>query len=290
MGGVQVVAKTGDIVGESPIWSQREQALYWADLFRPAIHRLTLAGESVETWTPPQKLGSFAIRADGTLLVAGRTGLAIFDPRNGSYTVLCNPDADRPANLLNDGRCDRRGRFWVGSMERGQKNPVGRLYRFDAERRCSVMADDVFIPNSIAFSPDDRVMYFADTVRDEIYAFDFDVDAGALGSRRLFASTKEEPGAPDGSTVDAEGFLWNAEWRGGRLVRYSPDGRIDRVVELPVSQPTSCGFGGEGLRTLFVTTARFGLGPGGEAKEPLAGSVLALDVSVAGLPEPLFAG
>jgi sugar lactone lactonase YvrE len=287
---IKVVARTSDILGESAIWSWRENALYWADLFRPAIHRMELGGSSVQSWTPPQKLGSFVLRPDLTLLIAGRTGLAIFDPRDQSYTLLCNPDADRPANILNDGKCDRRGRFWVGSMERGQKKPAGRLYRFDADRQCHVVATDILVPNSIAFSPDDRVMYFADTFKDEIYTFDFDLDSGAIGNRRLFCTTQDQPGAPDGSTVDAEGFLWNAQWRGSRVVRYSSDGRIDRVIELPISQPTSCAFGGANLGTLYVTTARFGLGADGERKEPLAGSVLALDVGACGVPEPMFAG
>jgi sugar lactone lactonase YvrE len=288
--GIEVVARTGDLVGESAFWSPDENALYWADLFRPAIHRMALDDARVDTWIPPQKLGSFVLRADGTLLVAGRTGLAIFDPRDQSYSVLCNPDADRPANILNDGKCDRRGRFWVGSMERGQKNPAGRLYRFDADRQCHILATDILVPNSLAFSPDDRVMYFADTFKDEIYAFDFDVDSGVIRNRRLFCSTHDQPGGPDGSTVDADGCLWNAQWRGGRLVRYRPDGRIDGIVELPVSQPTHCAFGGAKLDTLFVTTACFGLGPEGMEREPLAGSVLALDVGVAGLREPMFAG
>ncbi len=287
---VACVAHTEDVLGEVPIWCPIDQALYWIDVFKPAINRLVPATGQLTRWTPPEKLGSFALRERGGLLLAARSGLAFYDPVGGDFESVLDPEPDLPDNLLNDGKCDRKGRFWVGSMDRALDNPTGRLHRFDPDRSCRNFERDIWIPNSIAWSPDDRCMYFADTRRQLIYAYDFDLEAGEIADRRVFASTEDQPGDPDGSTVDREGFLWNAQWDGSRLVRYAPDGRVDRVVELPVSRPTSCAFGGAELDILYVTTATFRLGDEARAEQPFAGGLLAIDPGVRGLPEPRFAG
>jgi len=287
---VACVAQTDDVLGEVPIWCPVEQALYWADIFKPAINRYLPASGRVTSWTPPEKLGSFALRKAGGLLIAARSGLAFYEPQSAAFERIVDPEPDLPGNLLNDGKCDRKGRFWVGSMDKKLESPTGRLHRFDPDRTTQTFERDVWVPNSIAWSPDDRLMYFADTWRDVIYVYNFDLEAGEITDRRVFATTEEGPGKPDGSTVDAAGFLWNAEWDGGRVVRYAPDGRIDRVIELPVSRPTSCAFGGPNLDVLYVTTATFRLDREERARQPLAGGLLAVDVGVCGLPEPRFAG
>jgi len=287
---IACVAQTEDVIGEVPVWDERVGALYWIDIFKPALHRLDAAGGAVTSWTPPEKAGSFALREGAGVLLAARSGLAFYDPESGAFERLLDPEPGLPDNILNDGRCDRRGRFWVGSMEKMLQSPGGLLHRFDPDRSCRTAESGIWVPNSLAWSPDDRIMYFADSHRHEIYAYDFDLDGGAIGGKRVFASTADRPGVPDGSTVDAEGFLWNAQFDGGSIVRYAPDGRVDRVVELPVSRPAACAFGGENLDILYVTTGRFRLPPEILAKEPHAGGLLALDVGVRGLPEPRFAG
>jgi len=284
------VAHTNDVLGECPIWCRETRALYWIDVFRPAIHRYTPASGEVRSWTPPQKLGSLALRRSGGFLLATRSGLALFDPETNAFEIIATPEADRPGNLINDGKCDRDGRFWVGSMDRMLEKPSGRLYRLDPDRSCRVMDDDILMFNGICFSPDDRVLYFADSSRHAIYAHDFDIDAGAIGPRRLFASTAGRPGVPDGATADAEGFVWSAQFDSGTLVRYAPDGRVDRIIEVPVSRVTSCAFGGDNLDVLYLTTATFRLPPERRAREPWAGGILALDVGMCGIPEPRFAG
>jgi len=284
------VAQTNDLLGEVPIWCPRERALYWIDAFKPAIHRLVPSNGEVTSWTPPQKLGSFALRHGGGFLLATRVGLALFDPASEAFDIIATPEADRPSNMLNDGRCDRRGRFWVGSLDKMLQQVTGRLYRVDADHSCRPMADDIFLFNGICFSPDDRVLYFADSHRHAIFACDLDIGSGTIGERRLFASTEGRLGVPDGATVDADGFMWSAQFDAGTLVRYAPDGRVDRVVELPVSRVTSCVLGGDSLDVLYVTTATFRLPEERRRREPHAGGVLALDVSVRGLPEPKFGG
>jgi len=281
-------AHTQDVLGEVPIWSARDQALYWIDAFKPALHRFDPVTGQVQSWTPPVKLGSFALRANGGFLLASRGGLGDYDPVAGTFTLRHNPEADRPNNLLNDGRCDRRGRFWVGSMDKMLQQESGRIYRYAPDGSCAVMDDPVYLTNGIAFAPDDRWMYFADSHHKTIYRYDFDLAAGTIANRRPIATITG--GVPDGSCVDAEGFLWNAQFDAGRVVRYAPDGRLDRTLELPVTRPTSCTFGGKDLRTLYITTASFRLKDAEKAAQPHAGGLLAADVGVAGVEEPMFGG
>jgi L-arabinonolactonase len=283
---IACVAQTNDVLGEVPRWHPLERALYWIDAFKPAVHRLDASGR-VDSWTPPEKLGSFAPCANG-LLIAGRNGLARYDPPSGRLERIVDPEAGGAANILNDGRCDARGRFWVGSMSKTMARASGRLYRLE-RGRLDVLDEDIWVSNGVCFSPDDTKMYFADSHVKTIFVYDFDLAAGTLGPRRVFA-TIDRPGVPDGSSVDTERFVWNAVFDAGCLLRFAPDGRIDRTVKLPVSRPTACAFGGPDLATLYVTTARFRLPPEKLAAEPYAGGLLALDVNARGLPEPLYAG
>jgi L-arabinonolactonase len=283
---IACVARTNDVLGEVPRWHPVERALYWIDAFKPAVHRLDPHSGKLDSWTPPEKLGSFAPCAGGGLLIAGRNGLARYDPPSGRLDRIVDPEAGGAVNILNDGRCDARGRFWVGSMSKTMERASGRLYRLD-RGRLDVLDENIWVSNGVCFSPDDTKMYFADSHVKTIFVYDFDVATGTLGARRVLA-TMEGPGVPDGSSADADGFVWNAAFDAGCLLRYAPDGRVDRTVKLPVSRPTACTFGGPDLATLYVTTARFRLGPEKLAAEPLAGSLLALDVGARGLPEAMY--
>src|SRR5215468_10255977 len=281
---IACVAHTQDILGEVPRWHSIERKLYWIDAFKPAIHRLDPESAALESWTPPEKLGSFAPRMGPGLLIAGRGGLAHYDPVSGKLDRIVDPEAGGAVNILNDGRCDARGRFWVGSMSKTMERASGRLYRL-ARGRLDAVEGNIWVSNGVCFSPDDTKMYFADSHVRTIFVYDFDLAAGTLGARRVFATT-QSPGVPDGSSVDADGCVWNAVFDAGCLIRYAPDGKVDRTVALPVSRPTACAFGGPELATLYVTTARFRLPPEKLAREPDAGGLLALDVGARGLPEP----
>jgi sugar lactone lactonase YvrE len=168
--------------------------------------------------------------------------------------------------------------------------PTGALYRIDPDRSSQRMFDGISVPNSAAFSPDDRTFYFADTPRHLIWAFDLDVDAGTIANRRVLADLTARRGLPDGSCVDAEGFLWNAEFAGAQLIRYAPDGRVDRTVALPVTSPTCCCFGGDKLAILYVVSSTHRHSEQQRRAEPCSGGLLALDVGVRGLPEAMYAG
>lgn len=284
-----------DGLGEAPLWCPREGRLYWVDVTTPSLSWFEPASGRTRTWPLPKPIGSFALREGGGVFMAFRTGLAFFDPDTGDvewHREAVNPGEGR----FNDGKCDRRGRFWVGSMDRKLERPVGALYRIEAGPSCVEMDRGFALSNGIGWSPDDRVMYFTDTRAHAIYAYDFDLGAGTIANRRVFATLGRpdrggKPVArPDGLTVDAEGFVWSAQVHGSNITRLDPKGRVDRVVELPVERPTSCAFGGAGLDVLYVTTSTMGLGEAELAKQPLAGSLLAVDVGVKGLPEPRFAG
>jgi len=285
---VEVAARGADRLGECPLWDERESMLWWVDSRWPAVKRLDPSSGAVMMLVLPEAVGSIAFREQGGLLAAMKSGIHLLDATSGALQARANPEAALPENRFNDGRCDRAGRFWAGTMSDVKRDPVGSLYRFDADLACTRLRNAIIIPNSLAFSPDGRRMYFADTMRHVIWAYDYDPASGAATNERVFADTGA--GRPDGSCVDAEGCLWNAEYGGWRLVRYTSAGKVDRVVQLPVANPTCCCFGGGDLGTLYVTTATQRLAPEELAKQPLAGSLLALRPGVKGLPESRFAG
>lgn len=282
------IGEQRDILGECPIWDIEQCALYWVDIRQPAIRRFDPSSGVVHTWPMPDLIGSVAFASDGRLLVALAESISLFDMTTGSLEPIAKPPVRIPGHRFNDGRCDQRGRFWVGTMHNITRAPEGALYRLEGRGRLVEQLSGICIPNSLAWSPDGRTMYFADSLLHTIFAHDYNMATGRMGPKRVFTTT-EPPGFPDGSAVDADGFLWNAEFNAARVVRYAPDGRIDRVVELPVMRPTCCAFGGPLLETLYITTASQQLTSEELRVQPLAGALLALDVGVRGLPEPRFA-
>ena len=274
-------------LGEGAVWCDRDHVLWWVDINAPALHRFDPATSQDQSWPMPEPIGCLALGPDRRVVVALASGLAWFDPDSGGLDRFLPIEADQPDTRLNDGRCDRQGRFWVGSMERGTREKRGVLYRCDAAEAVPVLTG-VQVPNCTAFSPDGRTMYFADTPTRAIRAFDLDPATGALTNERVFASLPPFRGLPDGATVDAAGGLWVAHWDGWRVSRFLPDGTPDRSIRLPVPRPTCCAFGGDDLGTLFITSARTGLDAEILAGAPLSGGLFSLRPGVAGLPEPRF--
>jgi len=287
---VGTLGRTRCALGESPVWDAREGRLWFVDLRdTPAIHALHPVHGTEQRWSMPEDIGCIVPGSDGVLVAGLRSGFATFDPASGALDYFLDPEPGRATNRLNDGKCDAHGRLWCGSMNPDSALAEGSLYALEGRARCTRVLDEWLTPNGIAWSPDARTMYVADTRRGTIDAFAFDADEGTLSARRVFADLAALAGGPDGACVDREGCLWSAIFDGGALLRLTPDGRIDRVVRMPVSKPTSCAFGGDDYRTLFVTTASRGLSASRLAAEPLAGRVLALDVGVAGFAPDAFA-
>ena len=284
----EVVFRGRDRLGECPLWDEREQVLWWVDGREPSVRRLDPSSGKVRTLPLPRTVGSLALRERGGLLVAMQDGLHFLDPGSGARVVAVDPERDLPGNRFNDGRCDRAGRFWAGTMCDVRRDATGSLYCFEAGLSWRKLRGGITIPNSLAWSPDGRTMYFADTHAMVIWAWNYDPASGAAWGERVFVEAA--PGRPDGSCVDAEGCLWNAQYGAGRLVRYTPEGKVDRVLDLPFANPTCCCFGGAAYDTLFVTSATQRLSPEDLHRQPLAGSVLALRPGVRGLPESRFGG
>ena len=284
---VECAARGADKLGECCLWDERERRLWWIDSRGPMLKSLDEHG-AVTMLVLPETVGSVAFREKGGMLAALKSGIYFLDPWSGALEPAAKPEAQLPENRFNDDRCDRAGRFWSGTMNDVRRDPTGSLYLFKKDLSFVKFKSEIVIPNSLAFSPDGRTMYFADTLRQLIWAYDYDPASGSATNERVFVDAK--PGHPDGSCVDAEGCLWNAEYGNWRVVRYTPGGKLDRAIELPVQNPTCCCFGGEGLDTLFVTSATQRLKPEDLAKQPLAGSLLALRPGVTGLPESRFAG
>lgn len=285
---VRRVGAQRDVLGECPLWDEQAGCLWWVDIRAPALRRLQPATGAVQTWPMPELVGAIALTDDpALLLVALSSRLALWHVDTGALRTLAEPRFAHPDLRFNDGRCDPAGRFWVGSMDNITRAPVGHLFRFDLAEGLVDVAGGICIPNSLAFAPDGRTMYFADSLQHRIDAFDYDPATGTRGAARPFAASTP-PAFPDGSCIDADGGLWNAEFHGARLVRHAPDGRVERVIPLPVQRPTCCAFGGPGLGTLYVTTTSQRMSEAELAAEPLAGALLALDVGRCGLPEPRF--
>ena len=289
---VECVVREEAIVGESPVWCPREQVLYWVDITGQKIHRFHPASGANDTFHMPDKVTALAMRAKGGLVLSLEKDFATFDLETQRLTYLGNPEPDKPDNRFNDAKCDRQGRFWAGTMGNVHWDaPSGALYRLDADGAISCHQTDVICANGMGWSPDNRTMYFTESFRYAIYAYDFDTVAGTIANRRVFATVDKSTGAfPDGLTVDAEAHVWSVHNAVGRVVRYSPRGDIERTIELPVPRPCGCIFGGEKLDTLYITTARETLTPEQIATYPLSGSLFAAVPGVCGIAEPLFAG
>ena len=282
--------KVANQLGECVLWDELRQEVLWTDLVESKLFVHNAVEHTTRVLQLENLLCSFGLIAGGEQLIcAFRTGIAIVERRSLESKWLYHLKA-KAGVRFNDGRVDRQGRFWVGSLVEGQTDPpdaTGELFSVTHDETVQSHFDGIRIPNSICWSPSGEIMYFADSSKREINAFAFDVESGSLGQRSVFASTPK--GAlPDGSTVDAEGYLWNAEWGSGKVVRYTPDGSIDGEIDLPVSQATCVAFGGEDLSTLYVTTAKVGLSEEVLTAEPQAGDVFVYETSVRGLPEARF--
>jgi sugar lactone lactonase YvrE len=288
----ELIVDARNAVGECPVWVPEENALYWVDIPAGGLQRWSAETGHVHAWKAPEMLACIARHSDGGWVAGMESGFFHLHPHNdGSLdsNLLAPVEHARTDMRLNDGRCDRQGRFWAGSMvlNMGANAADGTLYRYSAGQRGPLEAQlsGFIVPNGLGFSPDGRTMYLSDShpLVQQIWAFDYDTDSGTPSNRRLFVDMHQFPGRPDGAAVDAEGCYWICANDAGLIHRFTPDGRLDRSLAVPVKKPSMCAFGGSRLDTLFVTSIR----PGDDHDEQsLAGGVFALNPGVKGLPEP----
>jgi sugar lactone lactonase YvrE len=241
---------------------------------------------------PGETLGGWAFRNSGGIVAGTNEGFISFDPKTGKSEMLAvlETEEEMPGNRLNDAKCDRKGRYWVGTMHNIIREPRGSFYSIEADHSFEKHFGGFVIPNSVSFSPDDKTLYFSDSYNKTIWIFDFDIEKGAISNRRIFVDLPDDAGAPDGSTIDAEGYLWNAAYGTGEVIRYAPDGTVDRVVKMPAKQVTCVAFGGDDLDIMFVTSATQNMTAEQLRVDPLAGALFAFKPGVCGLPEPGYAG
>jgi L-arabinonolactonase len=290
---IEVVVDVKTTLGEGPLWDVEQERLYWIDSFDGRVFRATADGREIRSWDVPMKIGSMALRKDGDgAVVSLQRGFHLLDFATGEVTLIHDPEPDKPMNRLNDGKVDRRGRFFAGSMDTMEEGPSGGLYRLDPDFSVTRIDSGIICSNGPCWSPDDRTFYFADTWTGEIWAYDYDIETGAATNRRNFVRVDTSGGgAADGSTVDAQGYLWNALVYDGKLVRYAPDGSVDRIIDMPVRKITSVMFGGPKLDTLYVTSMAKPPLPRFPGDGVLRGSLFAITgLGVTGVAEPRFGG
>jgi sugar lactone lactonase YvrE len=289
---IDVLVDVKTILGEGPLWDVEEERLYWIDSFGNKVFRCTPDGREVRAWEVPEKIGSMALRKKGGAVVSLKNGFHFLDFDTGDCTLIVDPEPEKPTTRINDGKVDKRGRFVAGSMDTMEEGPNGALYRLDPDLSLHKLDDKIIVSNGPCWSPDGKIFYFADSWSGEIWAYDYDLDSGKVSNKRTFTKIDTSTGgAADGSTVDAEGYLWNAQVYDGKLIRYAPDGEVDRVIEMPVKKVTSVMFGGPKLDVLYVTSMARPPLPRFPGDGQLRGSLFAIrGLGIRGVPEARFAG
>ena len=295
---VEILLDAGDSVGESPVWDEQTQQLYWVDIVRRKIRAYNPVKQTQQDWSAPDFPTALAMKESGAGMIVALAGGLYSWNGDQDFDLLVKPDPF-PDNRLNEGKCDPQGRFWVGSMQtnlnpEGTLKPIttnrGALFRYDGSNRLErLTAHEFGISNTMAWSPDDRYFFCADTIRNIFLRYDYHPDAGLISNPVCWA-LERLPGAPDGSCIDCDGCFWNAQFGGSCLVRITPEGKIDSMLRLPVTNPTSCTFGGPKGKTLFITSARFSLTPEQLARNPHEGALLAVELDVGGQSERRFRG
>ncbi len=281
-----------DTLGECVLWCERTGRLLWTDIPAATLWAHEPASGATRSWPMPERLASFALTEDDDRLLLGlASGLAFFEFSSGKVERICEVEPELAGTRINDGRCDRQGRFWSGTMALDMTHApaTGKLYRYSQGQGISApIISGLVTQNGLAWSPDGRTMYLSDShaSRRVVWAFDYDIDSGTPSGQRIFVDMNQHPGRPDGAAIDVDGCYWTCANDAGQLHRFTPEGKLDRSIALPFAKPSMCSFGGDDMKTLLVTS----ISAGAPAGDLLAGAVVMLDPGVAGMPEQRFAG
>jgi sugar lactone lactonase YvrE len=286
--GPLLVADVHAALGEGPVWVERETSLYWLDIKGLKIFRLD-SGGGVTEWVTPMRVGSIAPRASGGFIGGTEHGIAEIDLDSNRFEIILDPEKGQPGNRFNDGKLDRQGRFWAGTMDDAEHADSGTLYRLDPDLSLTAFDRGYRVTNGPAFSPDGSLMYHNDSARQVTFRFELGA-GGEFGERRAFLQFGRGDGFPDGMTVDSEGCLWIAFWDGWCLRRYSPEGEWLETIRMPVARPTSCTFGGRDLDQLYISSASIDLDEQAIEMQPNAGGLFMVTPGVQGIKDAPFAG
>jgi sugar lactone lactonase YvrE len=275
-------------LGEGPLWHAGKRTLFWTDIDRQRLCSYDPSAGTSCTFEFEFKIGAFAMTPEGRMVLATPRGFMTCDENGKDVSLIAEIEVDRPETRMNDGKCDRAGRFWAGTMAYDDSRGSCSLYRLDPDGSTSRMLGGVTISNGLAWSGDDTLMYYVDTAEQRIDVFDFELETGAIAGRRPFVYISPAVGRPDGITIDADDHVWVALWGGGSVHRYSPDGDLHTVISVPASLVTSCAFGGESLEDLYITTATVALNRSELDSQPDAGRPFTCRPGVPGLPAATF--
>lgn len=287
------VERVGDVralLGEGPVWDERESVLWWLDIPGETLHRYDPATENDETHDLGRQVGALVPRASGGLVLATPEGFVAFDWATKSESLIAPVEQDDATTRMNDGKCDRRGRFWAGTMAYDARPGAGGFYRLDVDGSVVQAIDGVTISNGLAWTADDATLYYIDSPTGSVDVFDFDIEAGTIANRRSLVKIAESDGLPDGMAIDAEGCLWVALFGGGAVHRYTPDGVLDAVLPVPASKVTCCAFAGDDLGDLYITTASLDMSDEELAAQPGAGGLFRCRPGATGTPVNSYAG
>jgi sugar lactone lactonase YvrE len=285
---VELAARRENTLGEGPLWDPARGRLYWVDIRAKCVEWIEPGNGGEGRCDLAVRASALALCETGELLVAADRCVGFLDVDSGGFTPRVVFEEDKPRNRTNDGGTGADGRFWFGTMDDDAEAALGSLYALSPDWKLAVMRGPLGIPNGIIMTPDGGKLFVADSMQGVIWAHDVDAD-GMLSEPSLFFSAQGEAFTPDGAALDEEGYIWSAQWDGGCVLRLAPDGAVEGRIDMPVSRPTACAFGGADLTTLYVTSARGGLSADQRAREPLAGSVFSVATGVAGVRKPLFA-
>jgi sugar lactone lactonase YvrE len=274
-------------LGEGPAWDAASRSLVWVDIYDRRVHRFCPRDGSDQAWDVPTTVGFAVPAADGRIVVGLEDRVALLDPATGGLETVAEVEVPE-GGRINDGKCDGKGRLWLGTMAKEEGRAA--LWRLEADGRPRRMETGLAISNGLGWSPDGRTFYLTDSPRQVIHAYDFDAEAGEIGARRVFVDVTGEEGFPDGLAVDAQGCVWSARFAGGCVVRYDPGGREVERIAFPVPRPTSCAFGGDGLRDLYVTSAQVGMQEDEIDAAFDSGDLFRVRCAVAGVPVAPWAG
>lgn len=285
-----IICEETMLLGESPLWHPEEKCLYWVDIIKATLNRFDTVSRNFKKLNMPSQIGSIGWCAKGGLIGALSDRFAFIDTESGTTQTIALPLKKNSNDMFNDGKCDRQGRFWAGTKDIAEEMPIGSLYCLDTKGMVTEMINGFTVSNGIAWNLDNSRMYICDSPARQIYEYEFDARKGRLGDFQIFAQIPISDGFPDGLTVDSEGYIWSCHWDGWKITRYKPNGEIDSVIPTPVPRPTSCCFGGDDLKTLYVTSASVGLSAPILADAPHSGQLFALQIGIQGLPEPPYLG
>lgn len=274
-------------LGEGPCWDDVNKVLYWVDIHGQNLHRYDPATDDNTTYHIGLYIGAAVPSQSGGVVLALQHGFYKFYPESEELKAIVDPESHLPNNRFNDGKCDKAGRFWAGTMHVDGKDKQGALYCLDTDYEVRTMIKDVGISNGLAWSLDHRTMYYIDTPTRQVSAFDYDEETGTIANRRAVIHFDDDRGSPDGMCIDEEGMLWIAEWGGYQVGRWNPDtGELLEVIPIPAAQVTSCAFGGENLDHLYITTAA--IGQEDKADQPFAGGLFMIKTKVKGVKTYAF--